>query len=301
MPSKRRGFSLVELLVVIGIVVALISLIVPAIQKVRAAADRVRCANNLRQIGYALHLYHDDHRRLPPGVSVRNGRDPFLHMSWLTRLLPYIEQQPLWRESVRAFAQDRFFRNDPPHTAIRRVIRLYACPADDRALKPMYLGRDQKTGRDVTVAFTSYLGVTGANRSRHDGVLFIDSAIRFAAVRDGMSTTVFVGERPPSADGNYGWWYGGWGQIKDGSCDSVLSAEEENVAPRYQRRCPRGPYFFRRGRIDDQCSAFHFWSVHPGGGHFLFGDNSVHFLSYSARSILPALATRAGYEVVELP
>jgi hypothetical protein len=239
---ERAGVSLVEVMVSIAIVLLLVGALLPAIQKVRETASRFTCSEHMRQIGLGLHNYHSSLRRLPPGVSSEKWRDPYHYASWQTRLLPYIEQDELWELTVIAFNNDRFFRNSPPHVGLATVIPLYTCPTDSRTLSPRNLGPDM--GKDVVVAFTAYLGVSGAGRDRNDGVFYLDSETRFETVLDGLSNTVFVGERPPSADGNYGWWYGGWGQVKDGSCDCVLSTREVNVAPRYRGRCPRGPYAF---------------------------------------------------------
>ena len=110
-----------------------------------------------------------------------------------------------------------------------------------------------------------------------------------------------VGERPPSADGVLGWWYAGVGQARDGSADIVLGVQERNVGS-LAPGCRVGPYDFGPGQTTNQCDAFHFWSLHLGGGaNFLFADGSVHFLSYSARRIMVALATRAGGEAAEQP
>jgi prepilin-type processing-associated H-X9-DG protein len=110
-----------------------------------------------------------------------------------------------------------------------------------------------------------------------------------------------VGERPPSSDGAAGWWYGGWGQAKEGSADMVLGVEEQYASPYYVVDCPPGPYLFAPGGLNDTCATFHFWSLHPGGANFLFADGSVHFLHYDAAPIMPALASRAGGEAVSLP
>jgi prepilin-type processing-associated H-X9-DG protein len=150
------------------------------------------------------------------------------------------------------------------------------------------------------VAYTAYVGVWGTSSLVRDGCLYVDSKIRLADVSDGLSSTLLVGERPPSADLRLGWWYAGWGQNKDGSAEMVLGVNEIKTATRY-RQCPPGPYSFGPGAIADDCDAFHFWSMHKGGAHFAFADGSVRFLRYSADHIMSALATRAGGETVTVP
>jgi prepilin-type processing-associated H-X9-DG protein/prepilin-type N-terminal cleavage/methylation domain-containing protein len=290
---QRPAFTLVELLVVIGIIAALLSLLLPAVQKVREAANRMRCANNLKQIGLALHHYHDSYWHLPTGCSYRNGADLHPHMSWLTRLLPYLEQEALWQQALQAFARERFFERPPHYPILGRLVPAFVCPSDDRAATPWAFG-------SLRVAFTSYQGVAGTDRTRLDGILYLDSRVRLTDIRDGTSNTVAVGERPPSRDHALGWWYAGWGQAKDGSCEMHLGVRERNVHTRY-RRCSPGPYHFTRSGIESNCDVFHFWSQHPGGAHFLFADGSVRLLHYDADAILPALATRIGGEVITLP
>jgi len=288
----RPALTLTELLVIIAIIVVLIGLLLPAIQKVRAAAARTDCTNNLKQIGLAFHHYHDAQGVLPTGCSYRGGVDPYPHMSWCTRLLPFLEQEVLWKEAQHAFALEPSFLKNPPHTLLTFVLPIFTCPSDTRT-------RDQHPG---SPALTSFLGVEGFDQSTRDGILYLDSRVHLADVRDGTSNTLLVGERPPSAKKNFGWWYAGWGQAQDGSGDMVLGVRERNVfASWLGADCPAGPYQFGPGRLDNQCDLFHFWSLHPGGAHFLYADGSVHFLSYSADAILPALSTRAGGEVVDVP
>ncbi len=290
--AARRGVTLIELLVVIAIIAVLIGMTLPAVQRIRDAGYRITCLNNLKQIGLALQGYHDVQGSLPPGCSFRGGADPHRHMSWCTRLLPYVEQGPLWGEALRAFSEARFFL-DLPHEAVRsKVLSVLICPSDGRVQVP------KETG--VKVAFTSYLGVEGTNQATRDGLLYLDSRVRVTEVTDGLSHTVMVGERPPSADLAFGWWYAGWGQDQDGSAEMILGARELIVYRTFMG-CPNASNRFRSGRLSNQCDALHFWSLHFGGAHFLFGDGSVRFLSYAADSVLPALATRAGGEAVSLP
>ena len=215
-------------------------------------------------------------------------------MSWLTRLLPYVEQDALWGDAIRAFATNKWFES-PPHVPILgRVMPIFACPSDATSQQQWDLGAFQ-------VAFTDYQGNEGTTQVKRDGVLFLDSRIRFADIQDGTSNTLLVGERPPSEDHNLGWWYAGWGQDQDGSAEYVLCVNEMNTSGTRSSTCPLGPYEFAPGNARDPCDAFHFWSLHPGGANFAFADGSVHFMAYSAASIMPALATRAGGEVVSAP
>lgn len=147
---------------------------------------------------------------------------------------------------------------------------------------------------------TSYVGNIGTDRSRRDGIFFRNSRIRIDDVLDGTSNTLLVGERPPSPELRYGWWYAGDGLAGSGALDVVLGAREYNARNPYPQYvpCGRGPFPFRAGRLEDYCSVFQFWSLHPGGANFVFCDGSVRFLRYGADSILPAMASRGGGEVI---
>lgn len=284
--SGRSAFTLLELLVAIAIIGLLIGLLIPAVQKVREAGNRVSCANNLRQIGLALHGYHDSNHQFPPGMTYQDGRDPQPFLSWHARILPYIEQSAAWLQTEQAFAQDRDFLNVPPHTPAGTVIRLFACPSDSRVSRPNRFGR----------AMTSYLGVEGLSQDARNGVLHLDSHVSFADVTDGASHTLMVGERPPSGDEVFGWWYAGHGQRLNGSAEMILGVREIRTSLEYISLCLRGPYEFSEGRIVDVCSSLHFWSPHPGGAQFCFADGSVQFIPYRAARVMPALASRNGGE-----
>ena len=112
-----------------------------------------------------------------------------------------------------------------------------------------------------------------------------------------VANALLVGERPPSANLIFGYSYCGVGNNSDGIGDNVLGVVEYNYGG-YGGSCPEGPYKNGPGNPKTQCDAFHFYSQHIGGAHFLFADGSVRFLSYSAVSVMPALATRGGGEVV---
>src|SRR5262249_11559164 len=118
-------------------------------------------------------------------------------------------------------------------------------------------------------------------------------------ISDGTSQTLLAGERPPSANFQFGWWYAGVGMRFTGSGDVLLGVEEQNAMLITAGSCPPGTYRFEPGHIGDQCDMFHYWSLHSGGANFLFADASARFLRYSAATILPALASRAGNDVVD--
>jgi prepilin-type N-terminal cleavage/methylation domain-containing protein/prepilin-type processing-associated H-X9-DG protein len=291
----RPGFTLIETLVVIAVLAVLVGLVLGAVQKVRATAARADCQNRMRQLGLAVQNYHAADRTLPPGLSLRaeNGKRPYL--GWTARVLPYLEQEAVWRQVEEAFATDPApltFYGHPPHARLLATpIGAFACPADARVPGPGAVGRTQ-------VAHTSYLGVEGIDQFSRDGLFYLDSAVRLSDVADGTSQTLCLGERPPAADLKLGWWYRGWGQSTDGSAEMLLGARERNESI---GDCDAGAHRYKPGRIDDICSVFHFWSLHPGGANFAFADGSARFLRYDADAILPALATRAGGESVAVP
>ncbi|MDY3552714.1 DUF1559 domain-containing protein [Gemmata sp. JC717] len=292
----RPGFSLVELLVALAVIAVLIGLLLPAVQKARGAAARAKCQNNLKQIGSALHQYHDTERRFPTGLSGATGGSNRPYLGWLARTLPWLEQGPLWEQVERAFATDpdpaKFYGHLPHAQLSATPVRHFACPSDPRAPGPAV------APGAIAVAFTSYLGVEGTDQYKNDGLLYLDSRTTIADVSDGASNTLLAGERPPPPDNRLGWWYRGWGQNKDGSAEMLLGVRERNTSEAY---CPPGPYRFASGNFDLPCDAFHFWSTHAGGANFAFCDGSVRFLSHAADGILPALATRSGGEVVAVP
>jgi prepilin-type N-terminal cleavage/methylation domain-containing protein/prepilin-type processing-associated H-X9-DG protein len=294
MSSPHHGFTLVEMLVVIAIIAILIALLLPAVQQVRDAAARTQCANNLHQIGLATHQYHDSHRVFPTGMRWRNWKDPYLYMGWATQLLPFLEQQQLWTITQQAYQQSPWPFRNPPHAGLSTLMPTFVCPADPWTAQVQIAKRDK-----FPVALTDYLGVEGKDLETMDGVLFRDSQVRMADITDGTSQTLLVGERPPSPDFQFGWWYAGVGQKSTGSADVVLGVQEENIMPVFAGSCPPGSYSYGPGNFYNQCDMYHFWSPHTGSGaHFLFADGSVHFLGYSVAPLMPALASRSGGEVV---
>ena len=292
---SRRAFTLIELLVVIAIIAILVGLLMAAVQRVRDAAARTQCLNNLKQIALATHLHHDAKKVLPAGMRWNQAKDRMLMSSWLVAILPYIEQDNAWRQAETAYAGQRHPFRPNQHPGLATVINLYCCPADPHAGQPFIAAIDQ-----WQVAMTSYLGVLGRDLTTNDGVLFRDSRVKFQDITDGLSNTLLAGERPGSPDFQFGWWYAGAGQNFTGSCDMVLGVEELNKRPVTVGSCPPGRYGFAPGSIRNPCDMFHFWSQHAGGGgNFAFCDGSARFITYAAAPLLPALASRAGGETIQ--
>jgi prepilin-type processing-associated H-X9-DG protein len=308
--KRGHGFSLVETLVVIGVLGVLIGLLVPAVQHVRASASRAACQNNLKQIGVALQNYESAHGRLPPQPypkppSGQLSNNPNQLLSWRALILPQVEQSALWESAVRACQTEVYPFRNPPHVGYATVVPLYVCPADGRLRSPLR----HPSGDEA--AFTSYIGVAGyltiVPPVYDPGALGVPAVPgpRMTDITDGTSQTVLAGERPPPSSPQAGRWYGrvlnGDGTIPHVGPDEAMLVNPPNMMSPDDFECRMAGARYGPGRIDNPCDRYHFWSLHPTGANWLFADGSVRFLPYSAREILPALATRAAGEVVALP
>ncbi|MFO0842015.1 MAG: DUF1559 domain-containing protein [Gemmataceae bacterium] len=216
------AFTLIELLVVIAIIALLLGLLLGAIQHVRGMAARVNCQNNIKQLALALHLHHDTNHTLPPGYRSLLNRDRMPFSGWTLSVLPYIEQSALHSNAIEAYRRSILPFLSPPHTGISTVVPLFVCPSDGRAASPQFAPISRRM-----VALTCYLGTSGRDYSTRDGVLFRNSTVRLLDVTDGTSNTLMLGERPPSADFQFGWWYAGSGQRFTGSADLILGVREQ--------------------------------------------------------------------------
>lgn len=291
----RMAFSLIELIVVLSILAVLVAITLSAVQRTRASAARLDCQNKLKQIALAGQQYHNSHASFPPGC--RTVKDPQLFMTWLVRILPYLEQQSIYDRSLAEFRrQPSFWLPLDGHSLIATPRSEFNCPLANRSVgrvSHQYLREEP-----YLFGLTWYQGVSGRNSVDRDGVLFADGVVRLGEITDGASNTLFVGERPPASDDFFGWWYAGTGQNRDGSLDSFLGVAEYNNTHRLPM-CGHGPHRYRSGQVDDLCDVLHFWSLHSGGSNFAFADGSVRFLAYPAESVLPALSTRAGGETAK--
>ncbi|WP_373652242.1 DUF1559 domain-containing protein [Schlesneria sp. DSM 10557] len=325
--ARGRGFTLIELLVVIAIIAVLIALLLPAVQQAREAARRTQCKNNMMQIGLALTNYMMAHDVLPPGTQ--NDSGPIMskenggyHMSWMTQILPYIEQQNVYGHID--FTKSVY---DPANVPVRQQrISTFICPSDPG------------TGGGATTALTSYCGVHNDFETPIDvnqnGVLFLNSSIRYEQIRDGSSNTIFVMETRLNSGSDLGWISGTKSSLRNAVRIAPTSAgaggpvnpedakEDESDAdpegtvaaetipgpgvlfelhPVTQSNVNGGDIRqelrdLERGRETVGGPS----SFHTGGGHFVLGDGSVRFISQNiSPDLLRNLAHRADGEMLK--
>jgi prepilin-type N-terminal cleavage/methylation domain-containing protein/prepilin-type processing-associated H-X9-DG protein len=290
---RRPGFTLIELLVVIAIIAVLIGLLLPAVQKVREAAARLGCQNNLKQVGLALHNYELSYGSFPPGyVNLGGVTTPIPGWGWPFFLLPYLEQSNLYETLGAGRTNFGNGANPVPATALTQTtLKILLCPSDVGPLaNPFYDFHGKSNYRGVTGGGDLYLKPMTADLG---GVFFTNSRIRFADVTDGLSNTLAVGETALNERRNQ------WGGIWPG-CARV------------------GPFLTYQGNLAwtsgvywsiDQANLrlngpdpWAFCSPHPGGVNFVFCDGSVRFLRDTADpAVVVQLAVRNDGQAVSLP
>ena len=307
---RREGFTLIELLVVIAIIAILIGLLLPAVQKVRDAAARTQCEDNLHNLALAMHNFHDVNHQFPYGVEYKY---PYYYWSWIAQILPYIEQDNVYKmadtwartptnpEQYRWWPWGGFWMNPqtPANPALGVMLKIIQCPADGREFNTL---SGAQWGGNGNVAFTGYLGVGGIRAHNYwnqsqTGILYWTSQSSFNSIKDGTSNTLMIGERPPSADLYYGWWFAGAGYDGNGVGDVVLGSYEDGYAA--SMGCSTSYLGLRPGNINQPCDQVHFWSNHTSGCNFAMGDGSVRFVTYGiSQSTYNAAATAFGGEVL---
>lgn len=200
---RPRGFTLIEIMIVLSIIMLLVGLLLPSVQQAREAARRTQCKNHLMQLGLALNNYMNAHRVLPPGTSNPSG--PIVskenvaeyHMGWISQILPFIEQQNASRRID--FTQGVYSPVNQPARA--HVIPGLRCPSDSG----QWLG---STGAAVTNYSGIHNDVETSIDVNQNGVLFLNSSIRFDQITDGCSSTILVGEVSSQLGLDLGWMTG---------------------------------------------------------------------------------------------
>lgn len=315
-PGVERGpaFTLIELLVVIAIIAILIALLVPAVQKVREAAARTQCINNLKQLGIAIHAHIDTYKHFPESKSYAaegtNPVAPYTGRGWILKCLPYLDQTPLY-DAFAPSLLTNLVQNvnggvlDCP-TQMKIQLQVLRCPSDESTLK-LSTQQFQMTG--IPVATTNYQGVIGTsdmgsgwfptpwetaynggavwdnhNTEKANGLFFRNNyqiKIKVANVTDGLSNTLAVGEQVPDHDVHSAAFYANGDYA---SCHAPL-----NFFPN-----PPDP--------TNWPLVMSFRSRHPGGAHFCVADGTVRFLTQNTdRLRYMEMCTRAGNEVTQIP
>jgi prepilin-type N-terminal cleavage/methylation domain-containing protein/prepilin-type processing-associated H-X9-DG protein len=298
--SNRRAFTLIELLVVIAIIGILVALLVPAVQKVRQAAARVQCQNNLKQIGLAVNNYMTAQGGFPPsrvdGTAPSAPWYPTSH-SWTAAILPYIEQGAVYDQ----YSYKVDWNNPANYNAVRATVAVFNCPStweqprSDTSIAAAPAAGDYQAahGLQIPVAINcfGYAGLgTNVNDNRLISAMRLNAITPAKMITDGLSNTMLVAEdagRPHFYDAQKNICEPACGIGKEGGWADAGGAFKLNGA-------------FPNGNIDGPCplncsNNSEIYSFHPAGANAVFADGSVHFIEDSIPlCTLAALITRSG-------
>jgi len=300
--NKRKlqlGFTLVEILVVIGIIGVLVALLLPAIQASRTYSRRQQCGNNLHQIAVATQDYHDSNKRFPSGYESKfdqSGADLGPGWGWGAKILPQLEETAIYQ----TLHFDKPIE-DAMNDARVAVIPSYLCPGDNAESQFAWTAkkRDQSgqpLGTICGVAPSNYVGMFGTTEPGvdGDGCFFRNSKIGTKNIIDGTSKTILLGERSVSL--GHATWTGA-------VTDAILFTDDgDNIGrPRVEHSSGMilGHAGERRSPGDPQSDVNQFYSLHGSGANFAFADGHVQFLTADLNyQTYRALATRAGNETI---